>query len=406
MTYIPAPENCTLTKEGRFYIGFKYTEPKEHSGTGRPQTRPRRFGKGVVISTEREAMRAVRDMLAGWQAQVSATEAAAAENAPTIQQVCDWWLDEKPAVRRKGGSSNGQQENVLKAVCGVIGTDACTTMTKDGVNAFIKAQLKKFSSDTVRLRVEFLLSALRSAENDGKLPAAYRTPLSRKVDLPPRVPRIDNRMDEDQYEAAWELIERVLADTTRPTGYNARRTFQSMRMRAMFAALALETGARAMSLSDFRWSKGQVDFRNRMVHLNPNGRDQNTKYRASQPMSDRLFRLLTDWRKDQMAHGLLGEFVIAGAKMAENVCSVGAMREFWKLAGIKGDGFDMTRHDLRRTFTQTRLAAGVDLNLVAELIGDDAKTVRKHYGRFVPSNPEARAAVEVGSKAGKGSGTK
>lgn len=64
----------------------------------------------------------------------------------------------------------------------------------------------------------------------------------------------------------------------------------------LFAMLAVTTGGRKSAILQARWS--QVDLERGLLQLNPEGRKQNSKYRATVPLNDTILPVLRQARKD------------------------------------------------------------------------------------------------------------
>jgi integrase len=58
----------------------------------------------------------------------------------------------------------------------------------------------------------------------------------------------------------------------------------------LFILLMLATAGRPSAIYDLRWD--QIDFRSRLIHLNPEGRVQTAKKRPTVPIDDRLLEIL------------------------------------------------------------------------------------------------------------------
>lgn len=64
----------------------------------------------------------------------------------------------------------------------------------------------------------------------------------------------------------------------------------------LFAMLAVTTGGRKSAILQAQWS--QVDFERGLLQLNPEGRKQNSKYRATVPLNDTILPALRQARKE------------------------------------------------------------------------------------------------------------
>lgn len=101
-----------------------------------------------------------------------------------------------------------------------------------------------------------------------------------------------------------------------------------------------------------------------------------------------VFAYVPDWLRDRLRAraNLHGErpFIVARSDRLETVTNVWR-RRLAKAFEVAGP-FDepATPHRFRHTFARILLQKGVPVTDVADLLGDDEKTVREHYARWVP----------------------
>lgn len=60
----------------------------------------------------------------------------------------------------------------------------------------------------------------------------------------------------------------------------------------LFSMLAVTTGGRKTAILEAKW--GQVDFQRALIQLNPEGRSQNSKQRATVPLNDLIMPVLRE----------------------------------------------------------------------------------------------------------------
>jgi integrase len=101
-----------------------------------------------------------------------------------------------------------------------------------------------------------------------------------------------------------------------------------------------------------------------------------------------VFAYLPDWLCDRLqarakAHGPM-LFLVGTSQRLETVTDTWRrkLNKIFKLAGAFSD--EPIAHRFRHTFARILLQRGVPVADVADLLGDDEKTVREHYARWVP----------------------
>ncbi len=244
-------------------------------------------------------------------------------------------------------------------------------------NGTVKTYLnpKPISTGTIRRELAVLSAALGHAIKNGRLTTAP------KIVMPPQPPGKTRYLERDE-------IERLLAECVEPHVN-------------LFVLLALNTGARKGALIDLRWQ--QIDFANRIIYLNPEGREQTTKRRAIVPINDRLHDALieaqTDLKEKVEERKRAGkpplpacDHVLTYHNTPIADVKVG-FRNACKRAGITG----VTPHTLRHTAGTLMALAGIDLFLIAKVLGHSVQKTTELYAHFQPSY--LRGAVDVLAKA-------
>jgi len=232
--------------------------------------------------------------------------------------------------------------------------------TKKG-NVFVEDS-RPVTEGTVRRELVTLSAALNHAVKNGRLTIA---PKIHKPPMPPGKTRFLTK----------EEIERLLTHCPEP----------HLRL---FITLAISTGARKGALLDLKWN--QIDFENRIVYLNPEGRAQTNKRRAIVPMNDHLHDALLKAKIDQEAY-VSEQIEKTGWKIdvCEHVISFRnqpvlnvrtGFRRSCERAGIKG----ATPHTLRHTAGTLMALAGVDLFLIAKVLGHSVQKTTELYAHFQP----------------------
>lgn len=219
------------------------------------------------------------------------------------------------------------------------------------IDRYVAARSARASSSTVWLELRLLKTSWNYAVKQRKiastdLPPDFKGP-------PPPAPR-DRWLREEEFERLIQAAK---------TLYGGARLSKVER----FIWLAIETAGRREALETLTWS--QVDFETRVIHLNPAGRRQTSKRRASVPISDALLPILRRAyaeREDQfvIGHG----HVVWGLERAA------------RLAGVGG----VTPHVFRHTAATWMARRGVPLWQIAGVLGNTVAMVERVYAKHCP----------------------
>ena len=230
---------------------------------------------------------------------------------------------------------------------------------------------------TAMIRREFVVlsAALNHAIKNGRLTTAP------KIIMPPAPAHRTRYLERDEIEL---LLESCIEPHIR-----------------LFVTLAINTGARKGALLGLTWQ--QVDFANRIIYLNPEGRAQTNKRRAIVPMNDLLYDVLLKTKAqrkteaDKIAEETGQPVAPCDHIVAFRNAPVANIRTGFRLAceraGIKG----VTPHTLRHTAGTLMALAGIDLFLIAKVLGHSVQKTTEMYAHFQPSY--LRGAVDVLAKA-------
>lgn len=157
----------------------------------------------------------------------------------------------------------------------------------------------------------------------------------------------------------------------------------------LFVALALNTASRKTALLQMLWE--QIDLAGGIIYLNPRGRRQTNKRRATVPISDELRPILERARRETN-----GEFVLGHDGSIR--------RAFTNAVKRAGLGEDVTPHVLRHTWGTWSAQAGTSMFDIAGVMGDTVATVTKTYAHHHPDflrdavnnvRPSRRSPVEL-----------
>ncbi len=230
---------------------------------------------------------------------------------------------------------------------------------------------KPISVGTVRRELSVLSAALNHAVYNGRLTSAP------KIVLPPSAPNKTRYLERDE-------IERLLKECNEPH-------------LKLFVLLALNTGARKGALLDLRWQ--QIDFANRIIFLNPEGRAQTNKRRAVVPINDRLYDALIEeqfalkHRAEERAKKKKPPYPPCNHVITFRGAPVTDIKTGFRNACQRAEISCVTPHTLRHTAGTIMALAGVDLFLIAKVLGHSVQKTTELYAHFRPDY--LRGAVEA-----------
>ena len=231
------------------------------------------------------------------------------------------------------------------------------------VDKYVRARTARgASTSTVWLELRLLKTSWNYAVKQRKiastdLPVDFRSP-------PPPMPR-DRWLREEEFDRLLTAIQ---------TLYGGDRLSRVER----FVWLAIETAGRRDALENLTWA--QVDFETRVIHLNPAGRRQTTKRRASVPISDALLPILRRAYAEKTSGFVLDH---AGHCVTQLDCAA-------RLAGVDG----VTPHVFRHTAATWMARRGVPLWQIAGVLGNTVAMVERVYAKHCPDGlADAVAAI-------------
>ncbi|MDF4405258.1 site-specific integrase [Vibrio parahaemolyticus] len=144
--------------------------------------------------------------------------------------------------------------------------------------------------------------------------------------------------------------------------------------------LAMHTGMRKGEMLTLRWES--VSFENRyLTILSENAK---SKKKRTIPMNDTVFNMLSQWRVQNLNEEYV--FVHEGKRVSFFQYP---WQNLLKAAGIENFRF----HDLRHHFASKLVMAGVDLNVVRELLGHADLKMTLRYAHLAPAH--TAAAVQL-----------
>lgn len=285
---------------------------------------------------------------------------SAAAKMATVQEIVDLYLE--AAESRQMGDTN---RFALRVILRHFGSYTPAQITAAVVKDYVKDRRDDgIKNGTIRRDLGALVAALNYGMRVRLLTAADMP----FVDLPPDSPPRDIWLDEAQEAEFYQL---ALADS-----HGKKRLTRLTR----FVAIALDTAARTGAIEGLTWDR--VDFKAGVIDFREPGRRITKKLRVTVPISSRLRPVL-----EQAFAERVGVYVI----------DRGDIKKCWGTFVASTPYPHIHKHDLRRTWATLAARAGVDLFQIAGVLGDDIKTVMKHYAKHQPGH--LRAAVDARFKA-------
>jgi integrase len=287
-------------------------------------------------------------------------------NAPTASLTCTalWALYEAESVAKTADPERAK--SAWKALSVHFGDRTPQSITQAVVDEYVrKREAGAIGRGAKRSTIWFELAKLTASWNHAaeRRPAAIAATTSRS-------------------STCWSPRPRAIAGsgTTRSTPSSTPRLLRARRpadeVRAVPVARARDCSRRG-AIEALTWK--QVDFDTRVIHYLPDGAVQTSKRKASVPISDALLTVLRrayDERK--------GPYVLDGTSWIYD-----ELRRVAAAAGIEG----LTPHVLRHTAATIMARNGVDLWIIAGILGNTVAMVEKVYAKHNPDH--GRGAVNT-----------
>lgn len=208
------------------------------------------------------------------------------------------------------------------------------------------AKGRNASPATIRLELSVIGTAVRTA------PRANVPELKEKMWLPKNPEPIIRHLNPEQFHSFFSCV----------VAPHAR----------LYMLLGVFTIARPSAILELQWD--QVNFRNRIIQLNPNGRIQNSKKRPIVPMGDLLMDELLAAREMRTSC-----YVIE-----HNGSNIDSIKKAFRGASDRS-GIRATPYTLRHTGAVWAAESGVSMAELAQMMGhSDDRITQKHYARFSP----------------------
>lgn len=248
------------------------------------------------------------------------------------------------ADREADGKSTINQRQVWKNLAPSFGDKLGSELGRDQCRAYATIRKREgASASTIATELAYLRACLNLRYGRGNT----------KLWVPSASPPRDQYLTKDQARALIDAAETPHLK--------------------LFIILALSTGARMSALLELTWDR--VDFRHRLINLNPLAREQTTKRRPEVPMNDMAYQALT-----AAARGALSDYVIEYAgKPIKSIKK--AMRRLSLRVGI-----DCSPHVLRHTAGVWMANADLPMEKISQFLGHTSIRVTESvYARYSPS---------------------
>lgn len=196
-----------------------------------------------------------------------------------------------------------------------------------------------------------------------------------RVIAPTDIPRLQPLPQPSNPRERWLTEDEIVKLLKAARGYGQQKKGQGRRLtRAYrFVWLLLETAGRRVAVEELTWA--QVDFEAGVIHLNPEGREQTRKKRASVPITDTFRPILLQAYRERISPWVLD-------KPSRNVHLVPTLAQ---RAGIT----HASAHTLRHTAATRMARNGVPLWIIANVLGNTISEVEKTYAKFQPGFAKA-----------------
>ena len=383
--YLPPPGDRSLAllpnDKGPGSIGIKFNEPKSETNP-RSQTRERRIFS-VPILTDREAWAAADRWLAGARGQQQT------ETTITVMEVFDGWCNANKKVRTPADSY--AQDN-RKRIVRQFGNEPVTVITDERLT-YWNEEDTYFSalSETTRAgTINTLFGTLTRAQKKGLLPVGYSMPVDF---VRPKLGAKHTYLPEPEEERLWAICEGIVRDGV-DKNYPVRSRALSRWRAALWCLLGLSLGGRGEAIDQLSWPQvawDEGDDGSGLIYLNPQGRKQNRKFRATPPIMVRLRPVLELCYTHRRNDLVLVRTTDTGSSVIPMLAKLG----FQCIEAGTQNRRPMTRHDFRRTFATLLVLNGASLEQVADLLGDSYEVTKEHYAQFVPGNRQQVVAINV-----------
>lgn len=255
------------------------------------------------------------------------------------------------------------QRYALKAVAAKLGNTPVSGLNVSAITDYKnKRRADGVTDGTIRRELSALTACLKWCKKNDILPRSVEVP---DIELPPdSEPRKDYVPDKEE-RRLW-----TVASTDEDEDGRLSRI-------GRFVCLALAAPARSATIEALTWDR--VDFAAGVIDYRVPGKRITKKRQVPVPIAKRLLPVL-----QRMKNEANSDYVLDHPGT-----TIKAWKWFAKRHGFEG----FVRHDLRRTWASLNVMAGVDLPVVAAVLGDTVDTTIKHYAHLSPEH--LRKAVDT-----------
>lgn len=282
-----------------------------------------------------------------------------------VDDLCEAYLTRHKKVQMGGSAKGATSQRVnLEVIRQKVGKSLLADMTSNDMEKLRDELLSEGRANgTVRRYFSALIAAVNWGLGAGLVSPMVRAGLLGGFTLPPASEPDAYWLTKSQRDHLWRLSFTLLQN--RDTHWRA----------AAAICLALSTAARRDAILGLTWSRvlrGDeqiVDFRDK-------SRVSSNKKRVALPISEEAGLVFDElWKITEGSLYVLGR---------PGTIKRGFMR-IREVAGLPTLKFKT----LRATWASLAAQRGVDLSLIAEVLGDDIETTRRHYAHLSPTHLRA-----------------
>jgi integrase len=318
-----------------------------------------------------------REFFVRWQ-----NARVAPRTATTVNDLLDDYVHWKGAEHERKGRSPRLLKNIesaLREVRAHFGPLAPDEVNFAYVQSYIERRRKMpketggngaVSDRTISIELAYLRSALKRAVKTeafmGKIPF---------IELPEGTSRARERILTPDERLR---LKAAVADPATPKHIRA------------FVVIGLKTGQRGQHIRNLRWrdvdfDRGVLWFRRSNPHAAKNKSCEDTLMAA--PLAALLHEMkesaLTPFVIEHVTRDKHGELA-KNARVGDDAKPIGSLKRAWATLLRRANIDGLNIHDLRRSFTSAAADEGAELKEIADFMGVDVKTLRRHYAFSSP----------------------
>lgn len=143
-----------------------------------------------------------------------------------------------------------------------------------------------------------------------------------------------------------------------------------------YIMIAINTSARPGAITQLKWE--QMDFENRVVDFNPEGRRQNNKIRSAVYMNDVFYEYFLERHKEAKS-----EWVVTRPRNGE-YGPIASIKNSFKAACTRAGLTGITPYTLRHTACTWMRKSGIDLKDIGDIAGHRDPRTTMRYVKYDP----------------------